>query len=70
MSLAAGVVLAAFVLETALWWRDADRLQPSDFTMAFLTVAAFSVTAVWQFRDLDVDAGASVSGRGSRPADE
>jgi len=70
MSLAAGVVLAAFVLEAALWWRDADRLQPSDFTMAFLTVAAFSVTAVWQFRDLDVDAGASVSGRGSRPADE
>lgn len=70
MSLAAGVVLAAFVLEAALWWRDADRLQPSDFTMAFLTVAAFSVTAVWQFRDLEADAGASVSGRGSRPADE
>ena len=65
LSLAAGVVLAALVLEAAQWWRSELTLQPADFTIAFITVALFSLTAVWQFRELAVDAGASVSGKGS-----
>ena len=62
LSLSAGVVLAAFVLEAALWWRGAVALQPADFTIAFVTVAAFSLTAVGQFRSLGIDAGSSVAG--------
>ena len=68
LSLAAGVVLAAFVLETAQWWRGELTLTPMDFTIAFATVAAFSLTALWQFRDLAVDAGANVSGRRGTPS--
>jgi len=35
LSLSAGVVLAAFVLEAAQWWRGEMSLQPADFTVAF-----------------------------------
>jgi len=63
LSLSAGVVLAAFVLESAQWWRNELALQPEDFTIAFLVVALFSLTAIRQFRDLAVDAGSSVSGK-------
>ncbi|MCB1377178.1 MAG: MFS transporter [Alphaproteobacteria bacterium] len=66
LSLSAGVVLAAFVLEAAQAWRGDLNLQPADFTIAFFTVAVFSATSLWQFRDLSVDAGASVSGRVAR----
>jgi MFS family permease len=65
LSLSAGVVLAAFVLEAAQWWRSELTLQPADFTIAFITVATFSLAALWQFRDLAVNAGSSVSGRGN-----
>jgi EmrB/QacA subfamily drug resistance transporter len=64
LSLSLGVVLAAFVLETAQWWRNAAALQPADFTVAFLIVAAVSLTALHEFRALAADAGSSVSGRG------
>ena len=63
LSLSAGVVLAAFVLESAQWWRDETALHPPDFTVAFMVVAAFSLASLWQFRGLAADAGASVSGR-------
>ena len=62
LSLSAGVVLAAFVLEAALWWRSETVLQPADFTLAFFTVAIFSLAATWQFRSLSFDAGSSVAG--------
>jgi MFS family permease len=63
LSLSMGVVLAAFVLEAAQWWRGEIALQPTDFTIAFLVVAASSLLAVRQFITLSADAGSSVSGR-------
>ena len=44
-----GVVLAAFVLEAAQWFRAEETLTPMDFTIAFVVVAACSVSAVFQF---------------------
>ncbi len=64
VSLSAGVVIAAFVLEAAQWWRGETALQPMDFTIAFMTVAALSLLTLSQFRHLDADAGSSVSGKG------
>ena len=63
LSLSMGVVLAAFVLEAAQWWRQEAALQPMDFTVAFMVVAACSLIALPQFVNLSADAGASVSGR-------
>lgn len=68
LSLSAGVVLAAFVLEVAQWWRGELTLTPMDFTIAFATVAAFSLLSLGQFRSLGNDAGASVSGRPASPS--
>ena len=70
ISLSAGVVLGAFVLEAAQWWRSEASLQPADFTIAFFVVAAASLTALFNFRSLAADAGASVSGQRSRPLHE
>jgi MFS family permease len=70
ISLSAGVVLGAFVLEAAQWWRSEASLQPADFTIAFFVVAVASLTALFNFRNLAADAGASVSGQKSRPLDE
>ena len=64
VSLSMGVVLAAFVLEAAQWWRMEPTLTPMDFTIAFAVVAACSTSAVWQFLSLSPGAGASVSGKG------
>ncbi|MFN4144084.1 MFS transporter [Aestuariivirga sp.] len=63
LSLSVGVVLAAFVLEAAQWWRAEQALTPLDFTIVFFVVAACSVSAVLQFMGLSAGAGASVSGR-------
>ena len=49
ISLSAGVVLGAFVLEAAQWWRSEASLQPADFTIAFFVVAVASLTAPVQF---------------------
>ena len=70
ISLSAGVVLGAFVLEAAQWWRSEASLQPADFTIAFFVVAVASLTALFNFRSLAADAGASVSGQRSRPLHE
>jgi EmrB/QacA subfamily drug resistance transporter len=70
ISLSAGVVLGAFVLEAAQWWRAEANLQPADFTIAFFVVAVASLTALFNFRSLAADAGASVSGQRSRPLHE
>ena len=70
ISLSAGVVLGAFVLEAAQWWRSEASLQPADFTIAFFVVAVASLTALFNFRSLAADAGASVSGQRSRPLNE
>ena len=67
LSLSMGVVLAAFVLEAAQWFRVEQTLTPMDFTIAFAVVAACSVSAMSQFIWLSPGAGASVSGRGASP---
>ncbi len=65
LSLAAGVVLAAFVLEAAQWWRAEQALMPMDFTIAFAVVAVCSLGALSQFLNLSPSAGESVSGKGA-----
>ena len=65
LSLAAGVVLAAFVLEAAQWWRAEQALMPMDFTIAFAVVAVCSLGALSQFLNLSPSAGESVSGKGT-----
>jgi len=63
LSLSMGVVLAAFVLEAAQWFRSEMALTPMDFTIAFAVVAACSVTACIQFLTLSPGAGEAVSGK-------
>ena len=71
LSLSAGVVLAAFVLESAQYVKGDALLSPGDFSIAFVIVAVFAALSVLWFRPLANDAGAVVSGRhGSRPLDE
>jgi MFS family permease len=65
LSLSMGVVLAAFVLEAAQWWRAEATLTPMDFTIAFAVVATCSLTAQFQFAALSPGAGESVSGKGA-----
>ena len=63
LSLSLGVVLAAFVLEAAQWFRAEAALTPMDFTIAFAVVSACSVTACLQFLTLSPAAGEAVSGK-------
>jgi EmrB/QacA subfamily drug resistance transporter len=63
LSLSMGVVLAAFVLEAAQWFRSEMALTPMDFTIAFAVVSACSLTACLQFLTLSPGAGESVSGK-------
>lgn len=70
LSLSAGVVLAAFVLEAAQFWRGEATLTVSDFAVAFTVVAVTALSSVLLFTSLSADAGASVSGRASSPLDE
>ncbi len=65
LSLSMGVVLAAFVLEAAQWWRAEATLTPMDFTIAFAVVATCSLMAQFQFAALSPGAGESVSGKGA-----
>ena len=62
LSLSMGVVLAAFVLEGAQWWRADETLTGADFTIAFCVVAAVSAMSVLQFITLSPRAGEAVSG--------
>ena len=64
LSLSMGVVLAAFVLEAAQWYRAEETLTPMDFTIAFFVVAAVLDECGLQFIALSPKAGESVSGRG------
>lgn len=64
LSLSAGVVLAAVVLEAAQFAKGELVLSPFDFSIAFAVVAVFSLASVLWFRKLSVDAGSAVSGQG------
>ena len=46
LSLAAGVVCAAFVLEMAQLWRGELTVEPDDFTVAFVVVAILGLVSV------------------------
>jgi hypothetical protein len=70
LSLSAGVVVAAFVLEAVQFWRGEATLVAGDFAMAFGVVAIVALSSVQMFTSLAADAGASVSGRTSRALDE
>jgi len=63
LSLSMGVVLGAFVLEAAQWYRAEPSLTPTDFTIAFFVVAACSLAAMLEFVTLSPGAGESVSGK-------
>ena len=70
LSLSAGVVLAAFVLETAQAWRGDATLVVTDFTLAFAIVALLSLASISLFTRLGLDAGAAVSGKSIRQPGE
>ncbi len=63
LALAAGVTIAAFVLDGCLWWRDSDMLVTGDFSVAFLVLAVLSALSVWPFWRLPEGAGMNVSGK-------
>jgi EmrB/QacA subfamily drug resistance transporter len=63
LSLAGGVALAAFVLETAQQLRGDVSLVPADFSTAFLAVGLVSLLSIFSYRRLPADAGSEVSGR-------
>jgi hypothetical protein len=63
LSLSVGVSVGAAGLEFAHSLHGGGSLAVSDFTPAFLLVAAVSVTSAVVFRRLEPDAGAVVSGR-------
>jgi hypothetical protein len=62
LSIAMGVALAAGVLEFTRGGRDDTTLVASDFTPAFLIVAAVSLMSTFIFARLPRDAGSEVSG--------
>lgn len=63
LSLAAGVVCAASVLEIAQYMRGDLTLTVADFSFAFFVVAMISALSVFSHLKLARDAGSEVSGR-------
>jgi len=59
---AAGVALAAFLLETARALRGDNSLVTADFSIAFITIAVFTAFSGWLHLSLEKDAGAEVAG--------
>jgi MFS family permease len=70
LSLSGGVVVAALVLELVQFWRGEPTLEAGDFAMAFGVVAIAALSSVQMFSSLASNAGASVSGRATRPIGE
>ncbi len=66
LSLAAGIVVAASVLEFAQYLRGDLMLTVNDFAYAFFAVAIVSALSVFSHLRLAPDAGAEVSGRVAR----
>jgi Na+/melibiose symporter-like transporter len=62
--LSSGVAMAAFILETLRHARGTANLTPSDFSSAFLIVAALTGVAAVMHHRLPRDAGNTVSGHG------
>jgi EmrB/QacA subfamily drug resistance transporter len=66
LSLAAGVALAALILDASVWMRGGHSLTPVDFSTALLLVALISGLSITQFLRLPVDAGEAISGAARR----
>jgi EmrB/QacA subfamily drug resistance transporter len=66
ISLSVGVGVAAQVLNTSMWWRHGDHLQPIDFSVTFWVVGGIAATSALIFARLAPDAGSSVSGHSKR----
>jgi fucose permease len=64
LTMGMGVAAGAIALRIAAWWHghDGRSLTPSDFSIAFLLVALFSVMAIADVFSLSPDAGNHVSG--------
>lgn len=62
LSLAAGVAVAAMLLDGSRLADGRSGLLAVDFTRAFAAVGLLSLAAVWWYRQLAVDAGAEMSG--------
>ncbi|OYW35378.1 MAG: MFS transporter, partial [Azorhizobium sp. 12-66-6] len=63
ISISMGVAVAGLVLEVMRGMRGSETLILSDFTPAFLIVAAISALSVFSFLRLPKDAGAEMAGR-------
>ncbi len=63
--ISAGVAVGAFAIEISRWWRGDVELAPSDFSFAFLVIAALSAAASLLHLRLSPDAGSAVSGQRS-----
>jgi hypothetical protein len=63
LALSTGVTIGAYALQMSSVLRSHDALQGSDFSIAFIVVAAFSMTSVFFAWRLRHDAGAEVSGK-------
>lgn len=68
LSLAAGVAVAAMLLDGSRLADGRSALQALDFSRAFAAVGLLSLASVWWYRRLAVDAGAEMSGHRIAPA--
>ena len=60
--ISAGVAVGAFAIEVSRWWRGDTELASTDFSFAFLVIAALSAAASLLHLQLKNDAGTAVSG--------
>ncbi len=68
LSLAAGVAVAAMLLDASRLADGRQVLVAVDFTRAFAAVGLLSLASIWWYRKLAADAGAEMSGHRTPPA--
>ena len=67
LSLAAGVAVAAMLLDASRLADGRQALVAVDFTRAFAAVGLLSLASIWWYRQLAADAGAEMSGHRAPP---
>jgi EmrB/QacA subfamily drug resistance transporter len=63
LAVSAGVAIAAFSVESTLWWRHQTELTSTDFAPAFLVVSLIAAASSYFFWQMPDDAGSEISGR-------
>jgi EmrB/QacA subfamily drug resistance transporter len=63
LAVSAGVAIAAFSVESTLWWRHQTELTSTDFVPAFLVVSLIAAASSYFFWQMPDDAGSEISGR-------